>query len=110
VWLVSGMAVGLLNETRKNHMGSESSGLRSLFGVLFGCAHTRTTFPTTRSGASREGNVCSATRVTCLNCGEELPYDWQKMEVEGGGTRGRGLLRWVRVRVERITGGRRDRR
>jgi hypothetical protein len=33
-----------------------------------------------------------------------LPYDWQKMEIEGGGTRGQGLFRWLRARAARITG------
>jgi hypothetical protein len=91
-------------------MGSQSSALMSLFRLLFGCSHSRTTFPTTRVGMSPDGKMRSQTRVTCLNCGEELPYDWQKMEIEGGGTRGRGLFRWLRNRSERITGHHSDQR
>ena len=94
----------MLNETRKTHMGSEASGLRSLFRVLFGCAHSRTTFPSTKVGMSPDGKMRSQTRVTCLICGEELAYDWQKMEIEGGGTRGRVVFRWLRARAEQITG------
>jgi RNase P subunit RPR2 len=70
---------------------------RSLFKLLFGCAHKRTTFPVKRS---------SQTHVTCLDCGEELVYDWNRMEIEDGGNRGRGLLHWLqsgRRKAERIT-------
>jgi RNase P subunit RPR2 len=90
-------------------MGSQSSVLISLFRSLFGCSHSRTTFPTTRVGVSPDGKMRSQTRVTCLNCGEELPYDWQKMEIEGGGARG-GLFRWLRNTSERITGHHSDQR
>jgi hypothetical protein len=100
----------MLKQTRKIHMGSEVPGLRSLFRVLFGCAHTRTTFPSTKVGVAPDGKMRSQTRVTCLTCGEELPYDWQKMEIEGGGTRARELARWLRARAERITGHHSDQR
>lgn len=53
---------------------------------------------------SGDGKIRSQTHVTCLDCGEELPYDWQKMEVEGGGSRSSGLFRWLRARLARITG------
>jgi hypothetical protein len=100
----------MLKQTRKIHMRSDVSGVRPLFRVLFGCAHTRTTFPSTKAEVSPDGKIRSQTRVTCLNCGEELPYDWQKMEIEGGGTRGRELFRWLRARAERITGHHSDQR
>jgi RNase P subunit RPR2 len=63
--------------------------LRFLFRLLFGCGHKRTTFPLKRDGQ---------TRVTCLDCGEELVYDWNKMEIED------------RRKAERITGHGGDRR
>lgn len=37
---------------------------------LFGCTHRRTTFPQTWSGE---------THVTCLECGREMMYDWDRM-------------------------------
>jgi hypothetical protein len=44
---------------------------------LFGCAHRHCTFPRT---AKKQGAV-SATYVVCLECGKELPYDWQEMRL-----------------------------
>lgn len=43
-----------------------------LFSEVFGCLHTRTTFP--------QGNI-KALHVTCLECGKELAYDWEEMRV-----------------------------
>lgn len=40
----------------------------------FGCPHKRTTLPMTLS---------QRTYVTCLTCGEELAYNWDKMRREG---------------------------
>ncbi len=40
----------------------------------FGCSHKRTTLPMTLS---------QRTYVTCLTCGEELAYNWDKMRLEG---------------------------
>jgi hypothetical protein len=76
--------------------------LRSLFTVLFGCSHTRTTFPITRSRRKPGvGESHGRTHVTCLDCGEELVYDWESMKIEGGtGLRG-GWSRWLRLRAER---------
>lgn len=58
--------------------------LRILFGSLLGCVHTRTTFPITLSRRSpADGEVRRRTYVACLNCGEELAYNWHKMKIEG---------------------------
>jgi hypothetical protein len=47
-----------------------------------------------------DGESGNRTHVTCLDCGEELPYDWHKMEIEGGaGIRGRGRSHWLRLRA-----------
>ena len=52
---------------------------------LFGCQHTRTTWPQTRkqreyiTGLQR----LPGTYVACLKCGTELEYDWQRMRVVG---------------------------
>jgi hypothetical protein len=52
--------------------------LNSLLNSFFGCSHRRTTFPITpRRGVS----VGSGTYVACLDCGQELAYDWKSMRV-----------------------------
>ena len=57
----------------------------TVFNVLLGCAHRRTTFPITPSrksgrlplsGAARRG-----TYVVCLDCGKEFGYDWAEMRI-----------------------------
>lgn len=45
-----------------------------LFNLLFGCKHSRTTFPLTPAGRS--------TYVVCLSCGKEFRYDWKSMRVD----------------------------
>jgi len=53
--------------------------VQAVANLFFGCQHRRTTFPLTpkRKGvASRYG-----TYVACLDCGEELAYDWDEMRV-----------------------------
>jgi hypothetical protein len=59
--------------------------LQSLVNTLFGCAHSRTTFPMT---PGRRNNVITAqnaailgTYVVCLDCGKEFAYDWKTMRV-----------------------------
>ncbi len=58
-----------------------------VINALFGCSHRRTTFPLTpvhkvgniyppASGATRHGMY-----VVCLDCGKELAYDWEKMQI-----------------------------
>ena len=42
------------------------------FPRLFGCAHSRYTWPQGR------GNACY---VACLDCGAELRYSWERMSV-----------------------------
>jgi hypothetical protein len=58
--------------------------LNYVFNMLFGCGHSRYTFPMTVKKGSR--NLPWAARVTgtyvaCLDCGKELPYDWNLMKV-----------------------------
>ena len=62
------------------------AGIPMLFlSELFcGCFHKRTTFPMTVSKRSPvDGEFHRRTYVTCLNCGEELAYNWHKMRLEG---------------------------
>jgi hypothetical protein len=59
--------------------------LQSLVNTLFGCAHSRTTFPMTpgrRNGAPTGKNATQlGTYVVCLDCGKEFAYDWRTMRV-----------------------------
>jgi hypothetical protein len=54
-----------------------------LFDAFFGCWHTNYSFPhSTRSGSRRNSAASlTGTYVVCLDCGKELPYDWQDMKV-----------------------------
>lgn len=55
----------------------------SLLQALFGCAHRKTTFPQTptrRYGIAEQSTELKAqTYVACLDCGKEMPYDWDNM-------------------------------
>lgn len=54
-----------------------------LIDVLFGCRHSRYSFPVTIRGAARrpKAGALTGTYVACLDCGREFPYDWQEMRV-----------------------------
>jgi hypothetical protein len=54
-----------------------------LFDALFGCWHTHYSFPLTVRPGSRRSRAAAVTGtyVVCLNCGKELPYDWQEMRI-----------------------------
>jgi len=57
---------------------------RFLYAFFFGCFHSRTTFPmTVTTHSPQDGETHQRTYVTCLHCGEELAYNWQKMRIEG---------------------------
>jgi len=51
--------------------------------TFFGCRHGRYSFPVTIRGAARrpQAAALTGTYVACLDCGRELPYDWQEMKV-----------------------------
>ena len=54
-----------------------------LMDVLFGCRHSRYSFPLTMRAGSRRAQSASrtGTYVVCLDCGREFNYDWQEMRV-----------------------------
>lgn len=52
-----------------------TSLLTWLLDVLVGCTHDRTTWPQTPIN-SRTRRPVGPTYVACLNCGREIPYDW----------------------------------
>jgi hypothetical protein len=53
--------------------------------ALFGCWHSHYSFPITIRPSARRNTAAAltGTYVVCLECGKELPYDWQKMKVVG---------------------------
>jgi len=54
-----------------------------LIDLVFGCRHSRYSFPVTvRKGTRRpQAAALTGTYVACLSCGKEFPYDWQEMKV-----------------------------
>jgi hypothetical protein len=54
-----------------------------LIDVLFGCHHSRYSFPVTIRGSAKrpQAAALTGTYVACLDCGSEFPYDWQEMKV-----------------------------
>jgi len=54
----------------------------SVFDMVFGCWHKHCSFPITVRGKLRRRAAASVTGtyVVCLDCGEEFPYDWNKMK------------------------------
>jgi hypothetical protein len=59
------------------------SAIESLLSHLFGCRHVHCSFPQSPRPSARKSLVAQVTGhwVTCLNCGRELPYDWQQMKI-----------------------------
>lgn len=57
--------------------------LSKLYDAVFGCKHSRYSFPVTIRGARHrpQAAALTGTYVACLDCGKELPYDWQEMKV-----------------------------
>lgn len=56
--------------------------LNSLFEIVFGCAHRRTTFPLTPSrNLRRAEGARGGTYIVCLDCGKEFDYNWKEMRI-----------------------------
>jgi hypothetical protein len=56
--------------------------MTKLTDALFGCWHSNYSFPmTVRNGRRIKAASVTGTYVVCLDCGRELPYDWQEMKV-----------------------------
>jgi hypothetical protein len=55
----------------------------SLFDRVFGCSHKHCSFPITVRGKLRRSEAASVTGtyVVCLDCGKEMPYDWNAMKL-----------------------------
>jgi hypothetical protein len=69
--------------------------IAKLVDTLFGCWHNRYSFPMTiRANARKPSRSPAAAALTgmyvvCLDCGRELPYDWQQMRVIGSPSQAR---------------------
>lgn len=56
--------------------------MNSLFSMILGCSHKRTTFPLTPSLKSKlPAGARSRTYIVCLSCGEEFEYNWKEMRI-----------------------------
>ena len=61
--------------------------IAKLVDAFFGCWHGHYSFPITiRPGTRNSSRLSAAASLTgmyvvCLDCGKELPYDWQEMKV-----------------------------
>lgn len=63
--------------------------LSKLIDAMFGCRHSRYSFPiTVRTGSRRtQTGQRAGTYVACLDCGQEFRYDWREMKIVGSQTR-----------------------
>ena len=68
--------------------------LDKLFDALFGCGHQRYGFPITVRAGKRRNQAASltGTYVVCLDCGREMPYDWEEMRVISSSSERRAYL------------------
>jgi hypothetical protein len=57
--------------------------IAELYDALFGCRHSRYSFPVTVCGKGRrtQASALTGTYVACLDCGKEFPYDWDEMKI-----------------------------
>jgi hypothetical protein len=60
--------------------------IAKVFDAVFGCRHSQYSFPMTIRSAGRDSAAATTagTYVVCMECGKELPYDWQHMKVMSG--------------------------
>jgi RNase P subunit RPR2 len=63
--------------------------IAKLLDAMFGCRHTRYSFPiTVRAGSRRTSQAQrTGTYVACLDCGKEFRYDWHEMRIVGSRSR-----------------------
>jgi hypothetical protein len=57
--------------------------LSKVMDALFGCIHANYRFPRTLKPVRNSEGVPSKPRtyVVCLDCGQDVPYDWDNMKV-----------------------------
>jgi hypothetical protein len=63
-----------------------ASMIAKVFDAVFGCRHSQYSFPMTIRGGRRNSTAAAATGtyVVCIECGKEMPYDWQSMKLVSG--------------------------
>jgi hypothetical protein len=82
----------------KGNCGGENWGdskMEALWNLIFGCWHRRTSLPFTlrdpRFGDVKPGSTRASSRrnsdtlgtyIVCLDCGKEIPYNWEEMRTE----------------------------
>jgi len=61
-----------------------------MWDAMFGCRHSRYSFPMTIRAGSRRATTAgrTGTYVVCLDCGREFNYDWQEMRVASAQPKG----------------------
>lgn len=53
-----------------------------ILDAVFGCVHSHYSFPITlKRGKRNAAALVTGTYVVCLDCGKEMPYDWQQMKL-----------------------------
>jgi len=69
--------------------------LGKIIDAFFGCWHGHYGFPiTARPGTPRsQAAALTGTYVVCLDCGKELPYDWNEMRVISSPSERRAYIR-----------------
>ena len=57
--------------------------IAKMLDAVFGCRHSRYSFPVTIRGTARrpQAAALTGTYVACLDCGREFAYDWHEMKV-----------------------------
>jgi len=75
-----------------------------LVDAVFGCWHHHYSFPITIRPGSRNKHrpsiaaALTGMYVVCLDCGRELPYDWQQMKIIGTSSQTRRYERGLATR------------
>jgi len=70
--------------------------LANFLDALFGCGHKNYTFPRSiRRGERSPVASVTGTYVVCLDCGKELPYDWNAMKVVSARQEAPGIVETV---------------
>jgi len=64
---------------------------QAVLNAVLVCHHRRTTFPLTPGRGAAA--ALPRTYIACLDCGRELPYDWNRMRVVASGLREAGRAR-----------------
>ncbi len=52
-----------------------------VYDAMFGCRHSRYSFPITIRSRRMATGSRAGTYVVCLDCGKELAYDWNAMKI-----------------------------